>query len=93
MPELVFYSLPGLFICTERCLFKFADTLAVTERMSWKLVMKKGDPESRIAIAVFQKPIDNKLYDLRTEDAAPFCEPDDKPDAAWCILLPYGLFP
>lgn len=54
--------------------------------------MKKGDPESRIGIAVFQKPKDNNLYDLRNEDAAPFCEPDDKPDAAWCILLPYGLF-
>jgi hypothetical protein len=57
--------------------------------MAWKLVAKKYDPTSKIGVAVFQKPKDNDLYNLRKPDGSPpFCEPDDKPDAAWYLLNP-----
>lgn len=63
------------------------DTKAMAEKMSWKLVAKKNDPSTRVGVAVFQKPKDNDLYELRQPDATPpFCDPDDKPDAAWCAL-------
>lgn len=52
--------------------------------MSWKLVAKRNDPATKVEVAVFQKPEDNDLYNLREPEATPpFCEADDKPDAAW----------
>ncbi|KAG0559053.1 hypothetical protein KC19_10G075100 [Ceratodon purpureus] len=64
------------------------DTKAMVETMSWKLVAKKNDPTTKIGVAVFQKPKDNDLYNLRQPDATPpFCEPDDKADAAWYVPM------
>ena len=61
--------------------------------MSWKLVAKKYDPTAQIGVAVFQKPKDhNDLITLRKPDgSSPFCESDDKPDAAWYVLNPKQL--
>lgn len=64
------------------------ETIAVIERMSWKLVAKKNDPITKIGVAVFQKPKDNDAYNLREFDATPpFCASDDKIDAAWYVPL------
>ena len=61
-----------------------ADTKAIAAKMSWKLVAKKNDQISKVGVAVFQKPKNNDLYNLRSPDATPpFCKPNDKPDAAW----------
>ncbi len=45
--------------------------------------MKRQDPQTGVGVAVFQKPEDNELYDLREVLEPPYCEKDDKPDAAW----------
>ncbi|KAG0610431.1 hypothetical protein M758_7G064800 [Ceratodon purpureus] len=64
------------------------DTKAIADSMSWKLVAKKYDSTSKIGVAVFQKPKDNDLYNLRKPDSSPpFCESDDKPDAAWYVAM------
>jgi hypothetical protein len=61
-----------------------ADTKEIADKMSWKLVAKRNDPATKVGVAVFQKPEDNDLYNLREPEATPpFCEADDKPDAAW----------
>lgn len=51
--------------------------------MSWTMITRTNDKNTGIGVAIFQKPKDNNLYDLRKDDTPPFCEEDDKPDAAW----------
>lgn len=60
------------------------ETLALTQGMAWKLVARRNDDGTKIGVAVFQKPMDNALYEERGGDAVPrLCDDDDKPDAAW----------
>lgn len=63
------------------------DTTALTERMGWKLIKRAMNNETQIGIAVFQKPKDNKLYNMRKVDDPPICDADDKPDAAWYVPM------
>ncbi len=64
-------------------LLNFPDTLTIVQRLSWSLLVKRQDPETGVGVVVFQKPEDNELYDLREVLEPPYCEEDDKPDAAW----------
>ncbi len=47
------------------------------------MLTRSIDPETRVGVAIFQKPKDNTLYEQREDALPPFCESDDKPDAAW----------
>jgi hypothetical protein len=57
--------------------------VAITEKLCWSLLEKGKDPETGVGVAVFQKPTNNKCYDLREVLEPPYCEEGDKPDAAW----------
>lgn len=62
----------------------FAETTALARKMGWTMVKRAMNMETQIGIAVFQKPKDNQLYNMRKVDNPPICDADDKPDAAWC---------
>ena len=53
--------------------------------MGWKLVKRAMNKETQIGIAVFQKPTDNQIYNMRKVDDPPICDADDKPEAAWWV--------
>ncbi|KAG0621314.1 hypothetical protein M758_3G010500 [Ceratodon purpureus] len=64
------------------------DTSDLLSRMQWTMLTRSIDPETKVGVAIFQKPKDNDLYALRSPDALPpFCEDDDKPDAAWYVPM------
>ncbi|KAH8939742.1 hypothetical protein BDL97_15G052100 [Sphagnum fallax] len=63
------------------------DTIAVTESIAWKMLIRNSDPSTSIGAAIFQKPKDNKLYDSRKEESPPICHDNDNPDAAWYVRM------
>lgn len=63
------------------------DTSALLKRMQWKMLTRSVDPDTKVGVAIFQKPSDNTLYDQREDALPPFCESDDKPDAAWYVPM------
>jgi SAM-dependent methyltransferase len=65
----------------------WTDTLTIVQRLSWSLLVKRQDPQTGVGVVVFQKPEDNELYDLREVLEPPYCEEDDKPDAAWYVPM------
>jgi hypothetical protein len=55
--------------------------------MCWKMVKKTKDTLNMVGLAIYQKPLDNKCYEQRTENSPSMCQESDDPNAAWNISL------
>ena len=64
-------------------MFNSAEMEVLTAAICWKLVVKRADSSTGIGIAIFQKPMSNFCYENRKTYYPPFCNDDDKADAAW----------
>lgn len=60
-----------------------ADVSGLLKRMQWKMITRSIDPDTKVGVAIFQKPTDNALYDSRGDTTPPMCAAADNPDAAW----------
>lgn len=60
-----------------------ADTIAVIEAMGWRMKAKETDEETQIGVAIFQKPVSNEIYEIRTVAKPEICPEENNPDAAW----------
>jgi hypothetical protein len=56
---------------------------ALTKSLCWKMVNKTKDKINEVGMAVYQKPMDNKCYEKRSENKPLLCPETDSSDAAW----------
>ncbi|KAH9564882.1 hypothetical protein CY35_04G048200 [Sphagnum magellanicum] len=81
------WSATPVYQDTEEDQYLWNATIAVTESMGWKMLVKDTDYSTSIGAAIFQKPKDNKLYESWEQESPPICLEDDNPDAAWYVKM------
>jgi hypothetical protein len=74
------------YFCSYTQCLHFSAMSSLTKSMCWKMVVKTKDKLNQVGMAIYQKPMDNRCYEKRSENNPPLCKETDDADAAWYDL-------